>query len=537
MLPRLYDIVFGQDEFDKIKIDVRFELISEVIDKIKISQLEDFELLEACVYKIKDQLRVKSSNLNRIIRDPAKKLTKKQVLYIINTLDKIKYDFLEEAFIAMGKTFPKQRTTEEKLERTLELKSKGLKNLENSDEQKEIIEDGGNKLNDSNSFKDNFYQKITQNTNDKLEELLLYLKDSLSSHFCEFKLVSGKIPYILLNFNQEVDLVYVSKLSSIFYESLALDGTNIIIENTRVLIIPRFVNDNLFSLPKINSDLDFIYDKLTKNKKTFEVEKDLKDKNYNSNILESEAKTKSFDSDYFEIERKKQEFNSNKQKEDSLDSLINGIVHKKDEIHPPVRDDEKKSDDVILEKDDSIELEKKTQEELYEEKRKREVKIEKTAFVDREKHIVYKDDMIQAFLDEESKVVGSISLNLLSGNTLNDATQEELTYISLFSKVFSSVVFDSLQAHGTNIFWDFNLNEIRIVPRFQNDNLNLTWNNLDNSDEFNEQIKNSLLERMMREIPNDSNKNEEQELKEEKLTDDELKLKAQHLLNSLRKIP
>ena len=98
MFNKLKELVFGLGEFEKTKIDVRYELINNYISSLRLNEIFDFEILEDCISKIKDQLRVKSSNLNKIIADPSKSLKKRDVNEVLEKMSKVKYDFLERAF-------------------------------------------------------------------------------------------------------------------------------------------------------------------------------------------------------------------------------------------------------------------------------------------------------------------------------------------------------------------------------------------------------------------------------------------------------
>lgn len=573
MLNKLYDIVFGQGEFDKTKIDMRFNFISEILDKIYLEKIEDFEILESCIYKIKDQLRVKSSNLNRIIRDPGKKLTKKEVLLILDSLEKIKYDFLNLAFDkikqvqGISQEVNQGNANKEKFNNILENNTNNSDNRDNRNNQKNYIfhnENNNNKNSndDENIINENNKFDIVSNSYElsKLSDLD-YLSKYFSSESFSFNLKAGKVPYIMLNFFKDINLSVVSKFASLFFETLKLNGTNIIIEDKNVYIIPRFINDNLFELPRIKSDIEKNYNMLLEyiqKKPSFYYQ----DKNEES--VKNEVKKEEQNEDYQTLKSEKNTFKSKFNDETSLDSILSQIVNKKTEFHSNKIPD---SDDKIqLEKEDGIIIEKNEVQSpsFNSEDKENQIIIDKVLPIEQSfNFVLYKDEVIIAVLEEKSKVVGEVSLYLVSGENFDFAKREELTYISLFSKVFSSVVFDVMQAHGTNILWNFSDKKITIVPRYKNDNLNLTWKPLKNSEEFNEQIKNKLLDKMLEHLPKEqenleeSNLEKKQSSQENNLADNNQKKinldtnkeklqeekelskeeKVKYLLNSIRKIP
>ena len=96
MITLIEELVFGLNSYDKVKIEDRYEKIHSILllkptqihsqtSNLKISSIEEFDSLEQCLFKIQDQLRVKSSNLNAIIRKP-NSLTKKKIEGIIRLL-------------------------------------------------------------------------------------------------------------------------------------------------------------------------------------------------------------------------------------------------------------------------------------------------------------------------------------------------------------------------------------------------------------------------------------------------------------------
>jgi len=491
MLNKLVELIFGLNEYEKTKIEDRFFIVKDIILKLEIRKVEDFEILEDIIYKIKEELRIKSSNLNKTISNRKRNLSKKDVENVLVSLNKIKYDFLNKAFNTIV-DFSKNELKEDNID---EIISNNLKVLTN----------------------ENF----------------------------EIKLENGKIPFIIINFFKEVNFIIINKISNIFFHIILAHGTNVIIENNKVLIVPRFNDDYLFNLPRIQVDIENIFNIFLKNNKIIEEE--------NNNFIEI---------DNLKNKKVKQ---SLKSKEDSLDSLLDEIESKKPNFnsHPNPNDDKSKSEFL---KDDSIEFEMKEKEikndgiEIVREKfdineveknkleivNEKEEKInEKEILFDTKKFEIYKDEKILVYLNENSSVLGEIFIESIEGENINNFDDSKLAYISIFSKVFSSILFEIISASGTNLIWNFNSNKIKIIPRFENDNLkNLKWDTKSNTNEFLEQVKNKLISKMSEELKVEEVKNIEpsnnlvKEIKEEKIeTDNDLEEKAKFILDSLRKIP
>lgn len=451
MLLELYNLVFGKEEYYKTKIEDRFDQITILIPKINIEKLEDFDLLEKSIYKIKDLLRLKSSNLNKAIKNPNSALTHNKVFDTLENLEKVKYDFLKNAFSFLNRE-PIEMTTSETPEEEPETPREEPKEVDTS----------------------------------------LFLSDSV-----EITLENGKVPYLKLKFRDEIDFPLLKYVSSALFETYNCQGTNIIVEGNIVLIIPRILDDNLITLGRVDSNLDEVFEKLKSSE-----EKD----------------------DYVEVSEVVDPLkHSNKIKEGSLDSLLGGLEEEKPRFTPKPKPREDTAEPRIIEAE-SIEVVK---EEPKVETPKEETPSPKTYNGPLE---VYRDDQIRVYLERNAKVFGQLVIESASGKSLEELEDNSLSYMFIFSKIFSSVLFDSLQAHGTNIIGDFGSNKITIVPRYQEDKLDFQWKAQEDSEEFLEQIKNKMLSVMHKEIANGEKKVTEvpTSKKEEKV---------KYLVDSLKRIP
>lgn len=448
MLNHLRDLIFGLNDYEKSKLEQRFEETSIIISKISIQKIEDFEILEDIIYKLKEQLRIKSSNLNKAIKDPSRNITKKKVDEIIEKLNNLKYNFLEHAFDVVDKV------------KKIEDVSVPELNIEPVSE-----------------FKTKEVKQTFENPN------------------YSFTVENGKVPYIIINFKDDIDYAIVKKISSIFFESYKMDGTNILQEENKVLVIPRKIGDSLFTMPRIQSNFEEVLSKLIN--------------------LNSEEKEEPIvkDAEYKEISEEKREIkNSRKKNDDSLDSLLGGITKEKKE-EPPKEESqniEEKKDEVtkkeIPKEKEEIKIEKEEGKVSFEKNEiKKNPEIELISVNDVElKNIIYQDENIVVFLNSESKVLGEINIKRIDNKNIKNMNESDLSYITIFAKIFASVLFETMQAHGTNMIWDYNNNIVKIIPRMQNDNLNILWKPKHNKDDFMEQIKKKLLDEMQKELQNDT---------------------------------
>lgn len=522
-MQKLYDVVFGQNEFEKTKIEVRFEIIETLLTTLSISSLDDFEYLESCLYKIKDQLRVKSSNLNKVIKDSQKSLTKKKVLFVVEHLMELRNKFLNNAFSSLSQPITlekKEIINENQLKKQDELLSQEtlpetvLKEIS----QEEVGQEEISK------------REITSKKEMLTINPLLFENDDYS-----IILSTTSSPYLKVQFSNHIDFILLRDLSSLLFNEMKAHGSTIVIEGKKALIVPRFIHDTIMTpLSQDNGiDVDVAFSKVSsflKNKST-------------SNIQTLPSET------YRELDNSniKRE-STNKEKEDSLDSLLSSIEEKN--VDPtPKPNPSKDSSAISIQKSDSIEIEEKPPQ-IFD----NEIKIikdspeEKPIFSNEEelsdnnkKTLIYMDDQIKVHLNPNSKILGEIIIEHRLGKVYEELSEQELSYISIFSKIFSTIIFETLQAHGTNIFWSTKGKSLHILPRFQNDALNFQWNPQKHGDDFLEQIKNKLLAIMSKSLDSkDNTTTKEEETRTPLNTEKEsnnLKKKAEYILSELRKIP
>ena len=300
-------------------------------------------------------------------------------------------------------------------------------------------------------------------------------------------------------------------------------------------VVPRYINDSILAPLSQDKgiDVDIAYNKL-------------------SSLLSPKKETSK--NDYTQINEVSSQKNKTP-KDDSLDALLSDI-EKKEHDPTPKPNPNSDPDTINIEKGDSIEIERKPPEIFNDEitiikeespQEKQDNLVEETSSSSTNAYQIYQDDQIVVQLNQSSKVLGEILISHKSGKSYGELNESELSYISIFTKIFSSVLFETLQAHGTNVFWSTKEKSLHIVPRFQEDKLNFEWKPTQHSEEFLEQIKSKLLSIMGATLSNTSQEqsnNQEKKVKassEDKSIDEKedisKKNKAKYILEELRKIP
>lgn len=505
MFEKLKSLIFGQGEFEKSKIEVRFLLAKEISLSLKIEKLEEFEILESCIYKIRELLRLKSSNLNKAISDSSRNIKKREVIELLEILDSVKNTYLKEVD---GNT-------------QSETRDKGQGTRENKKE------------------KEKEFPKNIEIVSKPEYTLMLGVE---------------KIPYVLINFKSKLDFGLLKKVTVIFFEVYMPQGTNIIIEGSSVLILPRFAEDNIISFPTLNVNLENVYDVLQKNKLSL-------DKNFNLNQDEAlkdlkEKEKATSDNNYVEL-KKKPEKKSLKQKEESLDNLLEALnkkTYNRDErremgdgrremkdggLETGGNEDDDLRSDIVnsntkrgvrdsgknennnfeIISDDSVEVIKKSKDDKLRDEIIIEPKVvESTVFEPKkvdskisiqskinisDELIIYKDEKIIAYVDNNSKSFGEVIVCMNTNEKISNLSESDLSYLIIFSKVFSQVLFNEAKSEGSNMIFDYSSNKIRIVSRKTTDELaNLSWQLKESSDDFLEQVKAKLFAEMSKGVEN-----------------------------------
>ena len=224
------------------------------------------------------------------------------------------------------------------------------------------------------------------------------------------------------------------------------------------------------------------------------------------------------------------------------------IESREEEIKEEIEKNDEVKNDI---EENQIENNEKEEEKIQEKPQKEAVETEEISLKPKENEI-YRDDIIVAYINGKSKALGEIIIEPVSEKTFDKIELNHFTYMMIFSKVFSSLVFEATNAHGTNIIFDYKSNKFHIIPRFQDDNLpNLKWESIGISQEELEEIREKILlkmnespkeketsfeEKEERKIEEVEKKISEVSQKEEEQNISEKEKKADYLIKNLTKI-
>ena len=405
---KIRDIFYGIKDYSKLTYEARFSLVKDLI----ILEDASLDTLEEIKYKIKDMLRVSSSNLNKVINNPKRELKKRDVLEFLQ--------FLEDKILEKKKSLD---IVKENVNLNSNKKEENEEILENSeDENVEKVEEKQ-------------YREINENNNE------------------------------------------VNKLSKIVSEKKELE------------------NESRMREEKIETNNE--EKNVIQNKDGY--------LNYDENIVKPKIVSKY-----------------------SLDlNLEKKLIKQKKDFVPRNREEE-----ILLEKDEPINVEKKE------------------SILEENDYKVFEDEHIQVNL-LKYKPLGSLEV------VLKNRTIEAFNYSFILAKYISSVIFETLKCDGTNIV--FKDEKWLIIPRYNGDNV-LNLNNKEGDPSALLEVRDLILnniggkkkeEKLENKYVNDeiSNKagnndevisnNDKENIKEsgERSKDDNLKSKAEELLERLRRIP
>ena len=91
---------------------------------------------------------------------------------------------------------------------------------------------------------------------------------------------------------------------------------------------------------------------------------------------------------------------------------------------------------------------------------------------------IYEDQIVKVFLVEKPVIEGHIKLFIKKKiKNLKELKEDELKHVFKISSLLSTVVFENLSAHGTNIIINDGLEDfcIDVIPRFNDDGLKINW--------------------------------------------------------------
>lgn len=401
-----------------------------------------------------------------------------------------------------------------KLLEELRVKSSNLNKIILNPKRNLLKKDILNLISNLNEIKYNFLKKTFENNiqEDKKKsisrnkEMILIIENDIYNVFIQ----NTKPQFIQINFLKKIEFGIIKIILSLLYNNLDFKNYNIQIRNNQICIIKREYNDNLFIFKrKEKSDLKKILD-----------------------ILKEKLKEKE-QNDYIPIENKKEEV-FKKQKPNLDDILLNskdvGVFH---------REDNNKLDNKI-----EIEPSKKIEIEFSENNED----MTYTDKLDNNNISIYKDETITVILSKSAKVFGTIEMNLNNKLIFKKVKREDFTYLLIFTKIFASILFQTLECDGTNINYNLKNNKLFIVPRYKDDKGIYVLKSKTISPEILKNILNSLhlnlnknltnLNVKTKEIPSEKkgNLNQKEIVQIDKGNDETKKIRAEYIIKYLKKI-
>ena len=532
IISELQDLIFGLNIYEKTKIEERYEKVEELISQLSISTTQEFEILESCIFKIKEQLRIKSSNLNSLIQK--RKLTKKRITEIISQLEEIKYEVIQFAFES-SQSFPKKTIPKEI---PLPEHSSELVKKEEVKEEKEIFE---TQQHDS-SFSLSTKGKVTIRSKNEL----------FSNSLSDFNSILTQ----LFNTGKYIATLVIGNKNS---KSTQLLGIN---QNELHLSV---LNQKRESLSK---SVDEIYETIISHKSG--------EKEKIENLQEEPQKNeqvKQEDELYLTINDEKTSIASLKDDEDSLEALLSGKEDPKEFTPTNSTKNESIEDAIVIEKKDEedqliierkdIELEnveienpKENQVEPYPQQEtfsEARHKNESKARMSREEDTIpksvaienthmYSDENIVLNANPKGIHEGQIELEFQSNKTIEHINNESLVHATLFSKHILNTLFQAFQPQGTMLVSSLKSNTIHLIPRFIDDII-FKFNGQPQSEEALNQIQQKIQNRMVEEIvPKQKDVEKIKEPTEIQIHDNQetpkepTSKKAEYLLSSLRRL-
>ncbi|MCH8520213.1 MAG: hypothetical protein LAT82_05670 [Nanoarchaeota archaeon] len=531
MITQLEELVFGLETYEKVKIEDRYLEIYSLIQhskNLEVSNIEEYEILEKCLFKIKELLRVKSSNLNSIIKKK-NKLTFEIISTIIQTLELKRKDVLKNAFFSISSINPSNDNILENVSNNNNYNLNGsstnttiIPNLQSSPIQEENLEVQEENVNNKNVDNNTILElhnlqfskvgkvSVKYNYND--------LNFQFSKKILDYMFQTSKFQATMLYIHSVIN--YISNLnSSQHFKNHNLVQEHIGIINSKEIYNPILAprnekgeidNEQVFSqimgFKSFNDDIKFnsIQESSSKNSLKDEIKEHLH----------------SSKSEYVNINHSIEGINTHRDEEENLEKLISSQTsthtkHNFKEFEEDTKNHLKINDEIPIEieveKNNGIEVEKKSKDELAKELKLSQV-VASNLEDDGEKIEVYKEekhnggidnknnfednnniqkdtklynntfevetfeenkDILKIFDDEEimislleySKNIGTLQIDLKNKNP----TINSYAHSFLFSKYFLQAIFEAVQPQATMFVTSHYNSNSFLIPRFLED--------------------------------------------------------------------
>lgn len=577
MITLIEELVFGLNSYDKVKIEDRYEKIHSILllkptqihsqtSNLKISSIEEFDSLEQCLFKIQDQLRVKSSNLNAIIRKP-NSLTKKKIEGIIRLLQIKREEILHYVF-----------TYSNYLDYNNYKQNDYNQDVDETNSKKIFLKDTFKDTNTTTDNKSNFKTEprnvapmspsLNNNNNqDSFSETMLSLTKS------------GKVAVVTNALHDALNLVeskiFLEKLySTHLYSATLLYAPSLFKKNlNNSLFHIGIFSNNTFNNPLlqrtnyIEQDFQGVFEKITRYREKniifdtqFRESNDSEESNLNYEKKLDDIKVNS--QRYISINNEVKNIKTHKYSEDSLEDLvlsqedsdkfIRGINHTNGDSPVEVEDD----DSIIVEKQDPFGVQEDEINSEQNNKLKTYFNEESTDSIDKQaqtyeySYQVYEDDIILTKINEKGLTHSQLSVVFKNNVDFFHQQPNIVAHTVLFSKYFLSSLFEITNSDATMLVTSLFSKKIELVSRFKNDNIFSLGGKGSSEEELN-LVQKTIQSRLLKEL--ETQKNFQEFLNEEsskpEINNESLnkhnqesrneppsKKRAKYLLSSLRRL-
>jgi len=463
-------IIFGTEEYSKVPFETRFKIVTNYLNNLTKNNLNNInkDTIKEIIYKIKELLRIKSSNLNKAIRNPNRKITKKDVLNFINFLGGIVKINRDEEIISNtynSKLSERDNSTNfttnsRKVDTSDYYISKSSDKINN--ENNEVVDfkvENKNKKEDVSADINDIEKDIKKSSGNVIGRYNLKKEIFFEGHKIVFK-------DSYLEIERSVDLSYIKRLLSLIKESI--DNFNIIIKNSKTIIVPRLFKDDIL-------ELNYELSKNSKDESLNSTFEKLKDSDVKSNEDLSEKGDDVKANNFEKIEKNREKLVKKFEEAKSLDELINNFEEKKEKNDKVLDLSDKEPVEIKTKAERDIELNKEVKDEILdfvpknretkiEVEKDEPIKVEEKKILDeiKDKYLIFEDEFIKISLKEKLPL-GTIEIILRKDDL------EAFNYGFIYSKYLSSLIFQIVKCEGTNIIFK-NL-KFTIYPRFNNDNV------------------------------------------------------------------
>ncbi|MFP4402456.1 MAG: hypothetical protein ACLFPL_04460 [Candidatus Nanoarchaeia archaeon] len=554
MISQLEELVYGAHNFEKVKLEERYLQISVLVEHIYPQNIKEFEIMEKCLYKIKEQLRVKSSNLNTIIKKN-NKLSLSTVQHIISVLESRRFEILQLAFSKNPKS-PKHSSIlntnsninqiEDESEDSTVLSQYTTEQQSHNSSSKinnnfgEVNHNLQNKISTNEISTNNKLNNYNENKNITEEDFSLSTIGQVCINTKSFENLFSRTKKILtLLFDTQYYVATMLYIPSIFTNTSPAQMIGI--SQHSQINNPLLMSRN----PQFAKEINAIHNAIISHKQ----------QSSHASINNQTIKEEKSKEDYVVLERAVPQMQTLREDEDTLESLIqsNPSTHTQ---YFNAKNFQYDDQTITLTTGNDIEFEKK--EVAKEEKANIEDNIQPYSDTTNNssskeeavqgilpKNALYSDENVEVSLTSNPNQMGQMELTLKDTPSLSQASQSVLIHSILSAKIFLETIFQTFDAQGTMLVESLNSSKIHLLPRYSDDTIFL-FNGQSKSDEVLTQIQQKIHARMMQELKSEQNNKQSQTIYKEETVETNNSSsssqnstkdkRARYLLSSLRRL-